>query len=231
MTHRDPDFLRRRFPNIHGECLRYGIDLTTQPIPVVPAAHYCCGGVMTDKHGRTDVKGLFAIGECAHTGLHGANRLASNSLLEGLVLARRAASVAGLISYENVPRAPDWRVGEAIPSRESVVVTQDWSELRRLMWNYVGIVRANRSLRRARRRLDLLIEEIREYYWNYTVTMDLLELRNIAVAADIIISSAQFREESRGLHYTVDFPEPSDDWLGETVVRKGREPVLEKREA
>ena len=230
MASREPEFLKKRFPNIYQECLRYGIDLTQDPIPVVPAAHYCCGGVMTDSHGRTDIEGLFAIGECAHTGLHGANRLASNSLLEGLVLARRAASVAGLVSHQNVPRAPDWRVGHAIPSRESVVVTQDWSELRRLMWNYVGIVRTNPSLRRARRRLDLLLEEIREYYWDYTVTIDLLELRNIAVTADIIVTSAMFREESRGLHYTLDFPEADDRWIGETLVREGSEPVLEKRE-
>lgn len=226
MTGRDGGFLRRRFPNIYRECLRFGIDMATTPIPVVPAAHYCCGGVTTDTYGRTTVPGLFAIGECAHTGLHGANRLASNSLLEGLVFARRAANVAGLVDHGPVPQAPDWTVGHATPSNESVVVTQDWNELRRLMWNYVGIVRNNTLLRRARRRLDLILEEIQEYYWNYTVTPDLLELRNIAVMADLIVTSAMFRQESRGLHYTVDFPEPDEAWLGNTVIVKGKRPVL-----
>jgi L-aspartate oxidase len=226
MTSRDPAFLRKRFPNIHRQCMRFDIDLTSQPIPVVPAAHYCCGGVVTDSHGRTNVPGLFAIGECAHTGLHGANRLASNSLLEGLVFARRAATVAGLVDGFADIEPPDWRVGNAQPSRESVVVTQDWAELRRLMWNYVGIVRTNNLLRRARRRLDLLEEEIKEYYWNYTVTQDLLELRNIATVADLIVTSASFRQESRGIHYTMDYPETKEDWLGDTVIVRGRKPQL-----
>jgi L-aspartate oxidase len=228
MTNREATFLKHRFPNIYQECLRYGIDMAMTPIPVVPAAHYCCGGVMTDSYGRTSIPGLFAIGECAHTGLHGANRLASNSLLEGLVLARRAASVAGLVRHEGVPRAPAWHVGRATPSRESVVVTQDWNELRRLLWNYVGIVRSDTLLVRARRRLDLLLEEIQEYYWNYTVTRDLLELRNIAVTADLIVSSAMFRRESRGLHYSADHPEPAEVWRGHTVITKGKKPALLK---
>jgi L-aspartate oxidase len=229
MTGRDRDFLRARFPNINGECLKYGIDMAEAPIPVVPAAHYCCGGVVTDSHGRTSIPGLFAIGECAHTGLHGANRLASNSLLEGLVFARRAASVAGLVRNDTVPEAPDWMIGHATPSKESVVVTQDWNELRRLMWNYVGIVRTNNLLRRARRRLDLILEEIQEYYWNYTVTPDLLELRNISVTADLIVSSAMFRQESRGLHYTLDYPEALESWRGDTVLVKGKKPILRHR--
>jgi L-aspartate oxidase len=226
MTSRDPAFLRSRFPNIHERCLKFGIDLTLEPIPVVPAAHYCCGGIMTDGHGRTDIQGLFAIGECAHTGLHGANRLASNSLLEGLVFARRAVTVAGLLQGEIVPPAPDWMEGNARPSKESVVVTQDWDEIRRLMWNYVGIVRTDNLLRRARRRLSLLLEEIQEYYWKYTINQDLLELRNIATLADLIVSSAMFRKESRGLHYTLDYPESDVHWVGDTVLRRGSDPEL-----
>ncbi len=228
MTHHPRDFLNRRFPNIYQRCSTFGLDMAADPIPVVPAAHYCCGGILTDAHGRTTIPGLFAIGECAHTGLHGANRLASNSLLEGLVFARRAANVAGLVEPESMPDAPEWREGDAIPSYESVVVTQDWDELRRIMWNYVGIVRTNRLLTRARRRLDLIEEEIREYYWHYTVTQDLLELRNIATVADLIVASAMFREESRGLHFTRDFPATDNAWLGETVISKGHRAHLER---
>jgi L-aspartate oxidase len=226
MTCRDATFLKTRFPNIHDRCLQLGIDMTREPIPVVPAAHYCCGGIVTDGHGRTDIRGLFAIGECAHTGLHGANRLASNSLLEGLVFARRAATVAGLMRDEPSPSAPDWMNGNARPSSESVVVTQDWDEIRRVMWNYVGIVRTDNLLRRARRRLDLLLEEIQEYYWKYTVNQDLLELRNIVLVADLVVTSAMFRKESRGLHYTLDHAEPDERWVGDTVLSKGNAPEL-----
>lgn len=220
MTHHEIDFLTARFPNIYRACLEFGIEMSKDPIPVVPAAHYCCGGIVVDSHGRTSIPGLFAIGECAHTGLHGANRLASNSLLEGLVFAKRAASVAGLVKDMSHIKAPEWRAGDAQPSKETVVVSQDWDELRRVMWNYVGIVRTNRLLNRARRRLDLLHEEIQEYYWNYTVTQDLLELRNIATIADLVVRSAMFRQESRGLHYTLDYPDPSDEWIGNTTLSK-----------
>jgi L-aspartate oxidase len=226
MSGRAPEFIKSRFPGIYERCLSLGLDITKSPIPVVPAAHYCCGGVATDGYGRTDLPGLFAIGETAHTGLHGANRLASNSLLEGLVFARRAANVAGLVQRKDDHLVTDWLLGNANPSSESVVVTQDWDEIRRVMWNYVGIVRTNNLLRRARRRLDILLEEIQEYYWKYTVTQDLLELRNIATLADLVITSAMFRKESRGLHYTLDHPEPRDEWRGDTVLRKGEPPQL-----
>lgn len=226
MTDHDEAFLTKRFPNIYRACLDFGIVMSKAPIPVVPAAHYCCGGVVVDSHGRTTIPGLFAIGECAHTGLHGANRLASNSLLEGIVFAKRAAAVAGLVKDKHNIAAPEWRAGEARPSNESVVISQDWDELRRVMWNYVGIVRTTRLLKRARRRLDLLLEEIQEYYWNYTITQNLLELRNIAAIADIIVSSAMFRRESRGLHYTLDYPNPSEEWVGNTTLTKNGKPRL-----
>ena len=173
--------MRERFPNIYEECLRWGIDITQQPIPVVPAAHFMCGGVTTNFEGRTTIPGLWAIGECACTGLHGANRLASNSLLEGLVFGHRAAQALKDVDRSKPwPDVPEWEVGDATPSDEAVIITQNWDELRRLMWNYVGIVRSNSRLRRAARRIALLQEEIVEYYWKHVVTRDLLELRNIA---------------------------------------------------
>ncbi len=229
ITRRDPDFVRRRFPTIHARCLELGIDITRSPIPVVPAAHYTCGGVMTDVEGRTTLSGLFAAGECACNGLHGANRLASNSLLEGLVFSRRAAVAACAAvgdQDQRMPEVPPWDPGRARLSDESVVVTQDWDEIRRFMWNYVGIVRSDRRLERARRRLLLVQDEIRDYYWKYHVTRDLLELRNIATVAGLTISSAMFRRESRGLHFNTDCPESSGSWRGETVVRFGMEPHL-----
>ncbi|HVW26036.1 MAG TPA: L-aspartate oxidase [Polyangiaceae bacterium] len=229
ITGKSPDYVRERFPNIYRECLRFGIDVTKEPIPVVPAAHYMCGGVTSDLHGRTSIPGLWVAGETACTGLHGANRLASNSLLEGLVFGRRAAIK---IEQERtrepwpVPHVPDWETGSAVPSDEAVVVTHNWDEIRRLMWNYVGIVRSTARLRRASRRAALLDEEIREYYWKHLVNKDLLELRNIATVAQLIISSAASRHESRGLHFTIDYPSLDDRWLSDTVVKRGVLPHL-----
>ncbi|MBW2276425.1 MAG: L-aspartate oxidase [Deltaproteobacteria bacterium] len=219
-SHLDSEFLRERFPNINKRCLEFGIDLTSEPIPVVPAAHFSCGGLITDLHGRTTVPGLFAVGETACTGLHGANRLASNSLLEGLVFAHRAGLVAPEVPKPDYGEVWDWEVGDAVPSDESVVVSQSWDEVRRYMWNYVGIVRSNRRLARARRRQDLMLHEIREYYWKYHITADLLELRNIAHVADLIIKSAMIRRESRGLHFNEDYPSEESKFSRDTVLAR-----------
>ena len=224
ITHRDAEYLRQRFPNIHDACLEFGIDMTRQPIPVVPAAHYCCGGVVTDLHGETEVENLFAAGEVTCTGLHGANRLASNSLLEGVVFAEAAAEETIRRFHDlplgDVPVEP-WREGSATESSEAVVITQNWDEIRRLMWNYVGIVRTNKRLTRARRRIVLLKEEINQYYWDFRVTPDLIELRNLVTIAELVIECASRRKESRGLHYTLDYPERDDEnFLDDTVVRR-----------
>jgi L-aspartate oxidase len=233
ITHKPASFVREHFPMIHAQCLRFGIDITTQPIPVVPAAHYMCGGVTTDLHGRTTIPGLWAIGECAFTGLHGANRLASNSLLEGMVFGHRAAVrlAAQLeeLRQSPFPEVPDWAVGNAVPSDEEVVVAHNWDELRRTMWNYVGIVRSDARLRRAARRIALLQDEIREYYWKHLVTRDLLELRNIATVAELIVGCAAARHESRGLHSTIDYPETSERFQADTVVKRGVPPHLRGR--
>jgi L-aspartate oxidase len=222
ITHRDPAFVREQFPGIHAECLRLGVDITRELIPVVPAAHYSCGGVSTDLEGRTTIPGLWAIGETAHTGLHGANRLASNSLLEGLVFGHRAAvAVQDLERSKPWPDVPDWDVGHAASPDEAVVITQNWDELRRLMWNYVGIVRSTKRLQRAARRIALLQEEIIEYYWRYFVTRDLLELRNIAGVAQLIVECALARKESRGLHYTIDYAETDPREARDTVAKRG----------
>jgi L-aspartate oxidase len=230
ITHKPASFVREHFPTIHAECLRFGIDITSQPIPVVPAAHYLCGGISTDLHGRTTIPGLWAVGECACTGLHGANRLASNSLLEGLVFGHRAAvrlaTSIDELKKSPFPEVPEWQVGAAVPSDEEVVVTHNWDELRRTMWNYVGIVRSNARLRRAARRIALLQEEIREYYWRHLVTRDLLELRNIATVAELIVSCASARHESRGLHATIDYPQTSDRYAADVVVKRGVVPHL-----
>ncbi|HYO95030.1 MAG TPA: L-aspartate oxidase [Polyangiaceae bacterium] len=230
MTARPATFIQSRFPNIHAACLQYGIDIAVQPIPVVPAAHYMCGGVTSDLHGRTTLPGLWVVGESACTGLHGANRLASNSLLEGLVFARRAADKLATQIDELrtllLPNVPDWETGPAVPSHEAVVVTHNWDELRRTMWNYVGIVRSEARLRRAARRIAMLEQEIREYYWKHLVTRDLLELRNIATVAELIVSSAATRRESRGLHYTIDHAETQAHFASDTVVKRGVLPHL-----
>lgn len=223
MTHHTPDFLRQRFPNIHAECLRWGIDMTERPIPVVPAAHYQCGGVSTDARGRTSIPGLWAIGEVACTGLHGANRLASNSLLEGAVFGHIAANdvASHAVAEAASEKVADWDPGTAVPSDEAVVVAQNWDEIRRLMWNYVGIVRSTRRLLRAQRRIAVLQDEIREYYWDHLVTRDLLELRNIATVAELIVASALARKESRGLHYTLDHLDTDPALARDTVIRRG----------
>jgi L-aspartate oxidase len=230
ITHKPADFLRKHFPGISAACLRFGIDITTQPIPVVPAAHYLCGGISTDLHGRTTIPGLWAIGECACTGLHGANRLASNSLLEGLVFGHRAAAkLATLLDdlrKEPLPSVPGWQTGNATPSDEAVIITQNWEELRRLMWNYVGIVRSTKRLERAMRRIQVLQEEIRQYYWDHLVTRDLLELRNIATVAELIVACAMNRKESRGLHCTLDYPHTDRELRYDTVIRRGFAPKL-----
>ena len=212
ISHRPADFVREHFPNVYARCLDYGIDITREPIPVVPAAHYTCGGVLTDLRGATDLQGLYAIGETAFTGLHGANRMASNSLLECLVYARSAATDI----LEHLPRTeapgviPPWDESRVTDSDEEVVVAHNWEELRRFMWDYVGIVRTTKRLERAKHRVDLLLGEIDEYYGHFRVTNDLIELRNLALVADLIIRSALSRRESRGLHYTLDYPTPDE---------------------
>jgi L-aspartate oxidase len=225
MTHLPKAFLLEHFPNIYATCKEFGIDMAVQPIPVVPAAHYQCGGVVTDLEGSTSVPQLFAIGEVSCTGLHGANRLASNSLLEGLVFGRRAALQARkvLAAVRDAPptQVPDWNPGDALNPDEGVVVTHNWEEVRRLMWNYVGIVRSMKRLERARARLQVLRGEIRDYYWQYKVTPDLVELRNLADVAMLIVECARRRKESRGLHYLLDYPEPDERQLHDTVLTRG----------
>ncbi len=210
ISHKRPEFIKSHFPTIYERCLQYNIDITKQPIPIVPAAHYTCGGVITDSRARTDIPNLYAVGETACTGLHGANRMASNSLLECLVFAKQAADDLRrqLPALSSPPPLPPWDESQVTDSDEEVVVSHNWDEIRRFMWDYVGIVRTNKRLQRALRRTEMLKQEIAEYYGNFRVTSDLLELRNLIIAAELIVRSAMARRESRGLHYTLDYPDP-----------------------
>jgi len=203
-------YLMNRFPNIYHKCMEFGIDMAKDLIPIVPAAHYTCGGIQATTDGRTSIRGLSAVGECASTGLHGANRLASNSLMEALVCARLTAARLGPHPDKcRLPAIPAWKIGSAVPPDEAVLVSHMWDEIRRLMWDYVGIVRTNKRLARAAHRIKTLRSEIRDYYFRYLVTPDTLELRNLAVCAELIVKSAQKRHETRGLHYTLDYPRQS----------------------
>ena len=221
ISHKSKKFIIGHFPHIHQICLQLGYDMTQGPIPVVPAAHYTCGGVMTDLMGRSDLDGLYVIGECAHTGLHGANRLASNSLLECVVFAQSSAIDINLRFTEFRPEAsalPPWDKSRVTDSDEEVVVSHNWHELRRFMWDYVGIVRTNKRLERARHRVKLLQKEIHEFYTNFTITNDLIELRNLVEVAELIIRCAQLRKESRGLHFTRDYPQRSAEDPKNTIL-------------
>lgn len=224
ISHQPADFVRGHFPTIDEKCRELGIDITKEPIPVVPAAHYQCGGVVTGKHGETSLAGLFAIGEVACTGLHGANRLASNSLLEAVVMAHRAAEA---LTQWKAPKdsmpidLPPWKSGGATDVDELVVIYHNWDEIRRLMWDYVGIVRTDKRLLRAAARLRHLVAEVQEYYWDFKVTTELLELRNLVTVASLIVDSALLRKESRGLHYTLDYPKTDERYRRATVLERG----------
>lgn len=207
ISHKPASFLKQHFPTIYARCMKLGIDITLEPIPVVPAAHYTCGGIVTDQNGRTDLNNLYAIGETAHTGLHGANRLASNSLLECLVIARAAAQDINNQPVFAPMAIPDWDESRVTDADEEIVIAHNWDELRRCMWSYVGIVRTTKRLQRAQHRIELLREEINEYYTHFRVTSDLLELRNLVDTADLIVRSAMLRHESRGLHFSKDYPD------------------------
>ncbi|MCK5357469.1 MAG: L-aspartate oxidase, partial [Elusimicrobiales bacterium] len=222
ITHLKPDFIKKRFPTIYSKCLKFGINILKEPIPVVPAAHFFCGGIEVDENSKTKIKNLFAVGEVSHTGLHGANRLASNSLLEGSVFAHKAYLAIkkdlGSTKLAKHSKSETWNSGNARPSDEAVMITHNWAEIRTLMWNYVGIVRSDKRLERAESRMKIISDEILKYYWDFFLTRDLLELRNIACIAQQIIRSAQLRKESRGLHYTIDYPKKSSRYAKNTTV-------------
>ena len=222
---KDSEFVKKRFPNLYSKCMQFGFDMTKEPVPVVPAAHYMCGGIATDLNGKSDINRLYAIGETACTGLHGANRLASNSLLEALVYADKAANQAikelkefGRNTYFDPPK---WDDSGTTDSDEVSLVSHNWDEIRRFMWDYVGVVRSNKRLERALRRIENIQNEIRQYYWDFKVTSDLIELRNIATVAELVIKCAMKRKESRGLHYTIEYPEKDDaNWLKDTILKR-----------
>ena len=210
ISHRGREFIENHFPNIFSRCLELGIDASLEPIPVVPAAHYTCGGLNTTRDGLTNISGLYAVGETAHTGLHGANRLASNSLLECLVFAEQTANHIINSTHKIPEHIEEWDESRVTDSDEEVVIAHNWDELRRFMWNYVGIVRTTKRLERAEHRLKLLREEIKDYYSHFRVTRDLLELRNLVEVSQLIVQCALKRKESRGLHFSTDFPEQSN---------------------
>lgn len=224
ISHQPKEFIQSHFPTIYQRCLEFGIDMTREPIPVVPAAHYTCGGLHTNLNGQTDIKGLYAIGEAASTGLHGANRMASNSLLECLVFARSAAQhiKQNLPSINNSPSIPAWDASRVHPAKEAISISHNWDELRRFMWDYVGIVRSNERLHKAQLRLNLLKQEIEDYYRQHRISSDLLELRNLADVAELIITSALRRHESRGLHYTLDYPETDNSKPPKDTIITGK---------
>jgi len=229
IRHRDREFLQRRFPSIYSKLLEFGIDMARDLIPVAPAAHYCCGGVRTDVNGCTTIPGLYAVGEAACTGLHGANRLASNSLLEAMVTAHNAVEHSR--SHPHKPpvapeEIPDWSSGDAVDSDEQIVIAHNWEEIRRFMWDYVGIVRTNKRLERAKNRIRLIRKEIEKYYWDFIVTADLIELRNLASVAEMIIDCAMARHESRGLHYNLDYPVTNDPPARNTILRRPTRAVI-----
>ena len=220
ISFKEPEFLKKHFPTIYERCLKVGIDITKQPIPIVPAAHFTCGGIMVDRKSRTDLDGLYAVGECSYTGLHGANRLASNSLLECVVYGKAAATdILKHLPDDNydIAEIPDWDESQVTNSDEEVIITHNWHELRLTMWDYVSMVRTNKRLERAMHRIEMLKREVHEYYSNFRVSRNLLELRNLLDVAELIVRSAMARKESRGLHYNLDYPQ-TDEHSGPTII-------------
>ncbi len=220
ISHQPADFIRQHFPTVYRKCLGFGIDITQEAIPVVPAAHYTCGGIMTDLNGRTDINNLYAIGETAFTGLHGANRMASNSLLECLVFAKAAGQDINqrLAKKQSTAQLPEWDASQVTQANEEIMISHDWDELRRVMWDYVGIVRKDKRLTRALNRIEIMAKEVEEYYTHHTVNNDLLELRNLVIVAELIVRSALTRKESRGLHYTKDYPDTLNEHPTDTII-------------